>query len=883
MKKLCLLLIFLFIKISAQTEIKGFVLSDENQAIPRANIILFNQKNEIETFVFSNKDGSFSISSKAMGKFRLQIGALGFFQKNINLEINSKSEKDLGNIVIETDNVKEIKEVSITKDNKLRIKKDTVEYIAERFSNGTEKNVEELLKKLPGITIESDGKIKFKNKDVSKVMVEGDDLFEQGYQTLTQNMPTSPVEKIQVLTNFSKNKLLKNIENTEQIAINLSLKEDAKSKWFGSTLLASTSYKEDMRQGKLNLMNFSKRRKVYLLINANNLGVNEMNGVQYLINPSSDTNSENIGANINTLSLLNLHQKNMMFEEKRTNFNNDFLSTFNYIYNFRNDWKLKFVTIYNKTENRNYVDSYYRFDYENVNFANTESKVWKQKNTNIIGKLELNKSFRNNSSLEIYSKNSSIQEDNDNQFLFNGLPNFQNGDNRLFSSENKLVYTKKIDSSQALVAVAKIIYQNRPYDFTDQNNVASIISNNENAKRINQTIDSEMLFGGAKLTYLKTYSEDNNLELYVADEFRRDFLSSEMEILDANNNVLSFDNQGFINNTDYHLNNFNFQIKRTKTFNKKWKFTGILNQQLLSSELNQDQETGFYINPNLNISYESRKVGSISLFAGRRFTATNITQLYNKYIYQGNRNFSKSDIGFQILPDYNLGLSYNVGDRMSEYLSISVFYSRSEKYISNNMIVNPEFSFNQNILVRNNNMFSANSEIRKYVRFLKSRISIFNNFTKSDYENSINYQPLIKSVFSSYKTGLEMKSGWTKKVNYELGYEWNFNRINSDVNTNSYLDQRGFLNIYYNFSSALKLQTNLDYFKFGNTAQKTTKFLDIKVDYNWKDYKIDFFIMANNLLNENSIQRYSVSNISESLFTQRMLPRNVVFGLRKSF
>ena len=233
MKKLCLLLIFLFIKISAQTEIKGFVLSDENQAIPRANIILFNQKNEIETFVFSNKDGSFSISSKAMGKFRLQIGALGFFQKNINLEINSKSEKDLGNIVIETDNVKEIKEVSITKDNKLRIKKDTVEYIAERFSNGTEKNVEELLKKLPGITIESDGKIKFKNKDVSKVMVEGDDLFEQGYQTLTQNMPTSPVEKIQVLTNFSKNKLLKNIENTEQIAINLSLKEDAKSKWFG--------------------------------------------------------------------------------------------------------------------------------------------------------------------------------------------------------------------------------------------------------------------------------------------------------------------------------------------------------------------------------------------------------------------------------------------------------------------------------------------------------------------------------------------------------------------------------------------------------------------------------------------------------------------------
>lgn len=59
MKKLCLLFIILFIKISAQTEIKGFVFSNSNQVLNRANVILLNQNEDIETFVFSNKDGSF--------------------------------------------------------------------------------------------------------------------------------------------------------------------------------------------------------------------------------------------------------------------------------------------------------------------------------------------------------------------------------------------------------------------------------------------------------------------------------------------------------------------------------------------------------------------------------------------------------------------------------------------------------------------------------------------------------------------------------------------------------------------------------------------------------------------------------------------------------
>ncbi len=96
-----------------------------------------------------------------------------------------------------------------------------------------------------------------------------------------------------------------------------------------------------------------------------------------------------------------------------------------------------------------------------------------------IWRLELTKEFKKDANLVIYNKISSLDENNNNLFIFNGINNNQVGENKLFSNENKLVYTKKIDSSKAIVAVAKYIYQNRPYHFTDENDVFTYFIDNK--------------------------------------------------------------------------------------------------------------------------------------------------------------------------------------------------------------------------------------------------------------------------------------------------------------------------------------------------------------------------------------------------------------------
>ncbi|MCY1661024.1 carboxypeptidase-like regulatory domain-containing protein [Chryseobacterium sp. SL1] len=886
MKYLCLLFFILILKISAQTKITGIVHSENKQPLARARIILTDTQDNIITFVFSNKDGSFLLNTEKFGTFNLEITSMGYAGKNILVStIKKNSVIDLKSIELASDKVKEakeIKEVVITRITPVRLKKDTIEYNAQSFSNGSERNVEELLKKLPGITVQSDGKIKFGNREVERVMIENDDLFEKGYQTLTQNMPSKPLDKVQVLQNYSKNKLLKNIENTDRIALNLTLKEDSKGKWFGNVLLASTSYKEAMRQGKINVMNFTKRRKVYFLLNANNLGLNEMKGVEYLISPNSENDVENVGTDINTLSIINLHQKNNLFDDKRTNFNNDKLASLNYIYNFKNDWKLKFVTVFNDIENRNYVNSFYRFNYNGQNFTNIEDKSWKQNNSNLVGKLEISKDFRNNSNILFYNKISSLTENNNNIFIFNEQLNNQIGNNRLFASENKLVYTKKIDSSRALVAIARYIFQDRPYDFTDENDVFQKIINDPEARKLNQIINSKMNFGGAKVSYLKKYSEKESIEIQIGNEFRKNQLSSDMTVFDLNNNRINFDNHEFINDVKLKQNNLFAQGKYQKK-NKRWRYGLTYLNQLIYSDLNGERKSRFHIFPGISFGYENSKTGNFSFNASRKFSTVTINDVYTNFIYQGNRNFNQSDIAFSVLPSYNFSLSYNVGQVSSEYLSVTANFSRNENYLSNNMIVNPTFTFNHIILIKNNSTFSSNLELRKYLKFLKTRISFLSSYTVSEYQNSINNQPLITSRFSNLKTGFEMKSGFTGFFNYELGYEIMFNKINSDANSNKYRDQKGYMNVYFKVNPLFRIESSLEYYKFGNTGQKSTQFWDIKVNYIAKKYNSDIYLQGNNVLNSNSISRYSIDNISESLYTQKLIPFHIIVGINKNF
>lgn len=844
--------------------IKGEVVSEKGDALSMVRILLKDKDDKIIGFTYTSKNGEFILITDKMGD-KLNIKALNYKEKDISIK---SDEKKFLKIILEEETIieKHIKEVNILKHKS----RDTINIKTINYIEGNELNIEDMLKKIPGITIENNGKIKYRNKDIQNVLVEDDDLFERGYQVLTQNMPSKNIEKIQILKKYNKNKLLKDLDNNENYAINLILKEDIKNKWFGNTILASTSYKENLYQIKLNLMNFSKNEKIYFLFNGNNYGIDEMKGVDNLINPSTQNKYEGIEEKLDFFPMIKLHNKNITFEDMRVNFNNDKLYSISYLKNFNKNTKIKYIGVFNSIQNYNYIKSSYNYNYDNMFFRNNEIKEWNQNKKSLINKIDFDKQINETSHFGIYYKNTYLKEGNDNIFLFNDKNNNQTGHSESRINDIRFVYTKKLSLSNVFVIALQNINLYSDQTNIDRGDMFNRVFNKTNIYEGIQDINSKINISSIKSSYIKNITKDNKIELQFENKFKIVNLYSSLNIKNSHGIIIDRNMIDFYNQLDVKQYNAHMKFEYSGKY-KKFSYRiggegGLIYNNLLDNKI--------FVAPTINLKYENGKKGNIIFNINRRITEIDINNIYNKYIYSGDRIFRSADISTPILSAYNIGAGYNIGNPLYTYFNIDFQYSKSEGNM-NNYIINPNYTLNT-IQINKNKMFYTNTNFSTYIKWIKSKIQINNLIIYSERNNTINHKDIRSNILSS-KWKIELKSGWGTKVNYELGYEKMFNKINSK----GYIEDKGYLNLYINnIMKNTKLSILGDYYKLGNES-KEVFFLDFKLDYTLKN--IHIFLYGRNLLNIKNIERYKEDNISESSYIQKLLPRSIMIGINANF
>lgn len=220
---------------SSQNRIKGEIVDNE-KPVMAASIILNDSLGKIHAYTHSDELGNYTIIATKIGKFTLSINALGYEKQSVEVFFEKQNTEKIFNFNL-ISKATELKEVVIKSNRPISFDGDKVIFNAKAFSQGNEQVVEDLLKKIPGINVATDGTIKVGNQEVEKVMIDGDDFFEKGYKILTKNMPVSPIENVELLRKHSNNKLLKGIENSDKVALNLTLKEGYKRQLFGNLKL----------------------------------------------------------------------------------------------------------------------------------------------------------------------------------------------------------------------------------------------------------------------------------------------------------------------------------------------------------------------------------------------------------------------------------------------------------------------------------------------------------------------------------------------------------------------------------------------------------------------------------------------------------------------
>ncbi len=244
-----------------------------------ASVALIRSADSIlQTFTRADEEGRFSLKVNTPGKYRLLISHPSFaiFTDDVTVD---KEQTTLETIIM-TSKKQMLDEVVITDARAIVIKGDTIEYTADSFKTRQFDNVDELLKKLPGIEIGRDGKIKAYGKAVEKMTVDGEEFFSDDPAVVAQTLRASAVDKVQVFDKKSDQAAFTGVDDGELTkTINLKLKENAKQGYFGK--ISGGAGLPDFWENQAMINAFKKKRKIsaYGIMsntNTNGLGWQDM-------------------------------------------------------------------------------------------------------------------------------------------------------------------------------------------------------------------------------------------------------------------------------------------------------------------------------------------------------------------------------------------------------------------------------------------------------------------------------------------------------------------------------------------------------------------------------------------------------------------------------
>ena len=230
-----------------------------------------------EKYVLTDAEGVGNLLKLKKGTYIVKAELMGY--ESCSKEVVVDKNIDLGTIRMKEDaEVLDAASVSAV-GNPILVKKDTIEYTASSFKTSDNDMLEELLKKLPGVEVESDGSITANGETITKITIDGKTFFLDDPQLASKNIPAKMIEKVKVVEKKSDQALFTGIDDgEEEMVIDLSLKPGMMQGWFGNIMgggghdiPGANSDMNDWRyQGAAMVGKFTDNSQISLIFNANN-------------------------------------------------------------------------------------------------------------------------------------------------------------------------------------------------------------------------------------------------------------------------------------------------------------------------------------------------------------------------------------------------------------------------------------------------------------------------------------------------------------------------------------------------------------------------------------------------------------------------------------
>ncbi len=250
--------------------VSGSIADETGEPLIRATVRVLNVKDStaVAKGALTDDNGAFRIKDIPSGRFLIEATYVGF--EPIYKAVQVKGDVNAGRLVMH-ENALTLRDAVVTGiRTPVKVMEDTVEFNADSYKTQPNAVVEDLLKRLPGVEVDSDGKITHNGKEIKKILVDGKEFFSDDPKVASKNLPVNMVEKLQVVDRKSDLARMTGVDDGEdETVINLTVKKGMNNGWFGTV---ETGYGTDDRyKASFNINRFWNNNQLTFIGGANNI------------------------------------------------------------------------------------------------------------------------------------------------------------------------------------------------------------------------------------------------------------------------------------------------------------------------------------------------------------------------------------------------------------------------------------------------------------------------------------------------------------------------------------------------------------------------------------------------------------------------------------
>lgn len=821
-----------------------------------ASVMIWSiQHQRILAVDFSDEFGNYQIALAKFTPFELRVNAMGY-EKYVVAMTDNPDGKQLQRDVLLNNSVLRLEEVHIHIPKPILVQGDTLSFSVSHFGRGNEKYVNELLKNIPGVQVYDDGTIKYGNKEIEKLMIDGTDLFEKGYQILSLNMPAYPIETVQVLNNFTDNKVLRGVVESDKVAMNLTLKADYRSIWFGNAHLGYGYQPKHWFDMRIDLMNFDKKNQHFLINQYNNVGNRSFDQLAFYLKSGNDEENQANNAEIHSFIHSEI-KKTEGIPTARTNHNNEILSSYNSVFSIRDHWKLKINSYLNNDRQQFFQNRIESISLHDLNYHNFEQlqQYYHRKEQFIrleaLGDPSEHTSINSGLDLSWEGKNSA------NQYTFNAIPLKENIKEKDFRIGHHTNYAYRLSPTMAALLDINLIWENRPQYFQVNDSLM-------------ENFAYSLLFLNTEARLLQRKSHEQQTEMTLGHSLKIDGLKA----------VQSFGNT---NSRSY------FQYKH------HWKPNENLNISLWSKILlnghskdvvinrKEGSKYDFIIEPGLKLNWDWSKKHQFNASYSFSTSQPELRDRIPRYIRTGYRSAHKGIENYDYLKTSSWVLGHQYGDWMSGITIYTLAYFMwHHQHISTSTTIHPSFLQTENIWVQSPYQYSIQSTMDYFIDCLSSNLKIALIMHSSKLKNRVLGFDLTDQLFKTYKVSTALRSGFKGNINFHAGINAS-SLLNSSSLKASGTDHTidGFTDLYLRIGEKVEFNVLYEWCFLNQGPGTATGFhaLDSKLKFSVNQKRLQFELVGENLLDTKFYTTRSRVEYGYSSISYGLLPRHILFKI----